>query len=388
VGRVIHAEHASLRRSGDGAGQVTNIELFFDLVYVFAVTQLSHLLVGNTTVDGAVQTIVLLALVWQVWIYTTWATNFVDPRRQSVRAMLFALMLGSIVFASAIPEAFTDRGMLVAAMFVAMQVGRCLFMLYALRGEPLLPTFQRITLWSSTSGIVMIVGATMHGHAREAVWAAAVAIDLVSAGFGFYVPGMSRSATSDWTVSGSHFAERCQAFVLIALGESIVVTGTRLSGKHLDATTVGTLVTVFATSAGLWWLYFDRAAADSAQMIASSDDPGRLARNAFHWIHPVIVAGIIVAAAADERVLDHPTERGQLPTAWLVLGGAAAFLIGHALFKAVVWRVVPTSRLVGVGVLAALLALAPHVTALVLAITALVVIVGVAVIDRIHHLPT
>ena len=366
---------------------MTNVELFFDLVYVFAVTQLSHLLVRNTSLDGAVQTAVLLAMVWQVWVYTTWATNYLDPRRQSVRAMLLVLMLGSLVLASALPRAFEDRGLLVAAMYAAMQVGRCVFVIVALRGERLQLAFVRILGWSVTSSAVMLLGAvTAHGHLRELLWASAVVIDLIGAAVGFFLPGLGRSATADWTISGGHFAERCQAFVLIALGESIVVTGTTLSDlAHPDAAEVVAFLTVFAISVGLWWLYFDRAADDSARAIANSADPGRLARSAFHWIHPLIVAGIIVSAAADDVVLADPTARGRMPTAWLVLGGAALFLLGHAMFKAVVWRVRPTARLVGVGVLAVLFAVAPHVSALTLAIAVLAVVVGVAVSDRMVH---
>ncbi|MCU1658829.1 MAG: Low temperature requirement protein LtrA [Pseudonocardiales bacterium] len=372
-------------RSGDGDEQVTNVELFFDLVYVFAVTQLSHLLVRHTSVDGAIQTVVLLAMVWQVWVYTTWATNYLDPRLQSVRAMLLALMLGSLVLSLAIPDAFHGRGLLVASAYAAMQIGRCLFVVYALRGEQLQMTFWRILCWSAASSAVVLVGAAAHGHGRELLWAGAIAIDLIGGVLGFYTPGLGRSTTDEWTIEGGHFAERCQAFVLIALGESLVVTGTTLSGQHLSATKVVAFLTVFAGTVGLWWLYFDRSAEDSARAIETASDPGRLARDAFHWIHPLIVAGIIVAAAADEQVLADPTVRGRMSTAWLVLGGTALFLGGHALFKAVVWRVVPTSRLVAIAVLAVLLAVAPHVAAVVLSIAALAVIVAVAAVDRVQH---
>jgi low temperature requirement protein LtrA len=373
-----------LLRSGDGT--VTNVELFFDLVYVFAITQLSHVLVHQPSVDGAIQAAVLLGLVWQVWVYTTWMTNYLDPRRGSVRLLLLGLMLGSLVLAAALPEAFGERGLLVAAMYVAMQVGRCLFTIWALRGEVLQPVFWRVLPWSAVTGVVVLLGATLaHGHARELLWALAIAMDLIGAAIGFYLPGYGRSATGEWTITGGHFAERCQAFVLIALGESIVVTGTTLSDRHLDASVVLAFLVVFAGSVGLWWLYFDRAAEDSARVIAASADPGRLARNGFHWVHPLIVAGIIVAAAADDFVLDEPHARGQMATAWLILGGTALFLGGHAVFKAVVWRLVSWPRVLGVAVLAVLLLVAPHVSALALAILALAVIVAVAIADRIQH---
>jgi low temperature requirement protein LtrA len=376
---------ATLLRSGDGADEVTNIELFFDLVYVFAVTQLSRTLSEHHSADGAVQTAVLLAMVWQIWVYTTWCVNYLDPNRSPARAMLVLVMLGSLVLAAGIPYAFADRGPLVAISYVVMQGGRALFVIAALRGERLQMVFIRILPWTAGSSAVMLAGLAVEGHAREAVWAASVAIDLVGAAFGFYFPGLGRSETTDWTISGAHFAERCQAFVLIALGESIIVIGSRLEVEHPKGHNVLTFVTAFAAAVGLWWIYFDRAAADSAREIEESADPGRLARNAFHWIHPVIIGGIIVEASAGERLFGEPVARGDATFGWLLLGGIALFLGGHALFKAVVWHRASWPRLGGIVALGLLGALTPHVTRVTLAICAVAVIVAVAVADRLTH---
>lgn len=372
-------------RQGDGADQVTNVELFFDLVYVFAVTKLSELLVAHPTGEGAVQTAVLLAMVWQVWVYTTWAVNYLDPNRTPARVMLLGLMLGSLVFAHSLPDAFRNHGILVAVTYVAMQAGRALFVIWSLRGERLQIVFVRILPWTTVSGAVMILGAVEHGHVRELLWAASVLIDLAGAAVGFYVPGVGRSATTEWTISGTHFAERCQAFVLIALGESIIVIGSLLRIDSPSGHDLGAFAVAFAGAVGLWWVYFDRAAGDSARVIDSSADPGRLARNAFHWVHPVIVGGIIVVAAADQKMLDDPTAHGHASTSWLILGGTALFLGGHAIFKAAVWRLVSWPRVIGVLVVLALGALAPHTAALTLGVCALAVIVAVAIADRIQH---
>lgn len=385
-----------LLRLGEGASAVTAIELFFDLVYVYAVTKLSSFILDHASWHGALQTTIMLAMVWQVWIYTTWATNFVDPRRREVRIMLLALMFGSLLFASALGGAFGgstdlhigDRGMFVAVCYVSMQVGRCLFMVWALRGDELRFTFQRILVWSSATGVLIIVGAavsTEHIHLREALWAAAIIGDHVAAAVGFWVPRLGRSHTQEWRVAGSHFAERCQAFVLIALGESIALTGNRASVLRFDATGWVCIIVVFATSAGLWWLYFDRAADDSAEVIAGSDDPGRLARNAFHWIHPIMVGGIIFNAAADEVILDQRNHHVPTNLAWLILGGGALFLIGQALFKGAVWREVPANRVVGVAALAVAGLFTKHASALMLGLVVLAVVVAVAVSDRFLH---
>ncbi len=370
-------------RRGDDADRVTNVELFYDLVYVFAVTQLSHLLVEHTTGEGAVQAAVLLALVWQVWVYTTWTINYLDPARYTVRLMMLVLMGGSLVLAAELPQAFHDRGLVVAGLWAGMQVGRCLFAIWALRGETLRLVFVRILPWSALSSGLVVAGAFAHGWARAAIWASAVLVDLAGATTGFHVPGIGRSATSDWTISGSHFAERCQAFVLIALGESVVVIGARLaaipSPTGADITVFGL---AFAGTVGLWWIYFDRAAEDSARTIANSDDPGRLARSAFHYVHPVLIAGIIVAAAADEKVLERPAEHADNATAWLVLGGTALYLLGHTIFKWIMWRVVSWPRVIAVIVLLALVPLGAHVSRLLLAGLAVAVVIAVAIADR------
>jgi low temperature requirement protein LtrA len=376
-----------LRPSGADV-HVTNIELFFDLVYVFAVTQLSQVLVRHTTADGAWRTAILLALVWQAWVYTTWVTNWIDPDRLPTRVMLVAVMLGSLALAAQIPRAFTDQGMVIAVGYAAMQVGRSVFAVLALRGHRLQRNFERILVWSAVSGIAMIGGALVHGHARELVWAAAVAFDYLGGRVGFWTPRLGRSTTEEWTIEGSHFAERCEAFVIIALGESIVSIGSTLGSlTHVSTAQTVTFVAAFGATVGLWWIYFDRVAEHGSRRIASSRDPGRLGATAYHLVHPIIVGGIIAAAAADDVILRSPNERGHLPTTLLVLGGVAMFLGGHAIFKAIVFRVVPWSRILGVAVLALLLFLAPYVSALVLALLTLVVIVAVAVTDRVQHPP-
>jgi low temperature requirement protein LtrA len=145
---------------------------------------------------------------------------------------------------------------------------------------------------------------------------------------------------------------------------------------------VAAFVVAFVGSAALWWIYFDRSAEASARQIATSTDPGRLGRSAYTYIHPIMIAGIIVAAAADDEVFAHPGAVGDTATSWMTLGGVGLFLAGHALFTAVVWRVTPWSQIVAIIVLALLGLLAPHVSALALGVCATTVAVGVAVADR------
>jgi low temperature requirement protein LtrA len=367
--------------------RVTNAELFFDLVYVFAVTQLSHRLVGHLSTEVALQSALLLAMVWQAWVYTTWVTNWLDPARISVRLLLLAASLASLVMSSALPHAFGSRGWVVAGAYVALQVGRSLFVVVELRCEGpgasnLRLNFQRILCWSAASGILVLWGAAVSGHARELLWVVAVIADLVAAQLGFYTPGLGRSSTQEWTIEGGHFAERCQAFILIALGESVVVIGATFSDiDHVTPAVVVAFAAAFLGAMAFWWIYFDRSADAAADVIAGSDDPGALGRSAYHLVHPVMVAGIIVAAAADELVLTDPGRHPPLEAVWLILGGTALFLAGHALFTWVVWRTGPWSRIVAVVVLIALVPAGTSLPALVDGVFALVVVSSVLVLD-------
>jgi low temperature requirement protein LtrA len=373
-----------LLRDRSGVQRVTNIELFFDLVYVFAVTQLSHRLLPEPTVRAALETALLLAMVWLVWAYTTWVTNWMDPERIEVRLLLVVLMLISLAMSAALPHAFAGWGWVVGTAYAVQQVGRSAFMVAALRDSPgLRRNFERILAWCAVSGALALAGGLVQGAGRDTLWVLAVAVDVTGGLAGFATPGLGRSRTADWTIEGGHFAERCQAFILIALGESIVIIGATLSQMaHVTAAAAAAFVVAFAGSVALWWLYFDRSAGASAEVIAASDDPGRLGRSAYHLIHPVMVAGIIVTAAGDEKILSFPSSTATAASAALILGGPALFLAGHAAFKFVVWRVVPWTRLSGVAVLA-LLALAAGVIAeIALAACAAAVVAAVAAADR------
>jgi len=376
----------SLLRDRSRPQRVTNIELFFDLVYVFAITQLSHYLLGHADLRGALQAGLLLAMVWLVWVYTTWVTNWLDPDLMPVRLLLVALMLAGLAMSVSLPRAFEDLGLWVGGAYAVQQIGRTIFMLIALRGHPLEANFQRILAWCVLSSAFAVAGGVAHGNARALLWLGAVGIDLLGGVVGFYTPGLGRSRTSDWTIEGGHFAERCQGFILIALGESIVIIGSTLAEKPVAAANVTAFVVAFAGSVALWWLYFDQSAEAAAEKIASSDDPGRLGRSAYHLIHPVMVAGIIVSAAADQKVLSGPGATASAAAAWMILGGPALFLAGHAAFKLVVWRYVSWSRVAGIAVLALLGLAATAIPELGLAACAAAVVAAVAASDRLPGL--
>jgi low temperature requirement protein LtrA len=363
----------SLLRARTGLRGVTNIEVFFDLVYAFAVTQLSHYLLDHATVEGVIRAAVLFGMVWTIWASTAYLVNFLDPNQLPVRRLLLAVMFVGVISSAAIPHAFETTGLVIGASYAAVQIGRNLFAVYATRHEALERNFERYFVWSLVGGLLAILGGLAQGHLREVLWALVVAIDLFSAAVGFYVPGLGRTATREWNIDGAHAAERIQAFVMIALGESIVIIGASLTGfKDLNLGEVMAYLLAFVTSIALWWIYFDRSAAFAASALASSPDPGRLARSAFYWAQVPIVAGIIAVAAGDRLLLARPTQPAGVATASILLGGTAIFLVGHALFKLAIWHHVSRSHITAIILLLVLIPIAVFLPGLAVAALAIV----------------
>ena len=367
-------------RTRSAPSRVTNVELFFDLVFVFAVTQLSHLLLAHLDLAGAVQTGLLLVAVWWVWIYTSWVTNWLDPDKTLVRLLLFALMLAGLIVSASIPKAFESKGLAFAGAYVFMQLARSLFMLWALTGrnEANFRNFQRITAWLALSGAFWIAGGLADADARLPIWAVAMLIEFISPSLGFWVPGLGRSTTADWDIEGGHMAERCGLFIIIALGESILVTGATFAALPWSMALLAGFGVAFVGSVAMWWLYFNIGSKRAAHRIRASTDPGRIGRVAYTYVHLLPVAGIIVAAVADELILKHPGGHTDIRTIAVVIGGPALYLSGTLLFKWVTAGWPPLSHLAGLSLLAAIVPLAPHVSVLSLGAAAGLVLVVIA----------
>src|SRR5215204_4532223 len=324
------SDHVHLLRARDGGEQpVTPLELFFDLVFVFAVTQLSHRLLDHLTVGGALGTLLLLVAVWQAWVDTTWVTNWFDPERTPVRLLLITLMLVSLLMSVAIPEAFAEGGLMFALAYVTIQAGRTAFVVLVLeRSSSLGRNFQRILAWFAIPAVLWVAGGLLQGEARYALWAIALVLEYTGPVAGFWTPGLGRSATADWTVEGGHFAERCRLFVILALGESILVTGTTFAEIEPSVAAVSAFVVAFLGSVALWWIYFARSEEAARGAFSSSEDPGRLARSAYTYFHIPMVAGIIAVAAADELTVTHPGDRATAALLTLALGDRPCSLPG------------------------------------------------------------
>jgi low temperature requirement protein LtrA len=348
-----------LRPRGAGATQpTTTVELFFDLVYVFAVTQLSHQILDDLTVAGVARAAFLLLVVWWAWINTTWMVNWFDPASSSaVRGVLTAVMLASLLMAAALPEAFGGSGLLFAGSYVGLQVGRnAAAALLLKRRHRLRDVFERLLVWSVASGVLWLAGATLDGDERLALWIPALALELAAPAAGYWLPRRGRASTMDYDIEGGHFAERCQLFIIIALGESIVVTGATASAAGLTPTVVACLVVAFVQTASLWWLYFGETAEQARTRLSTSEDPGRLARDAYTYLHLPIIAGIIATAVGTDLLIAEPHHALHGVGLAMVVGGPALFLLGESLFG---WRVTGAANAKRVGVAALLVLLVP-----------------------------
>jgi low temperature requirement protein LtrA len=360
--------------------RVTYAELFFDLVFVFAVTQISHTLLGRFTLQGGLETTLLFLAVWWVWVYTSWITNWLNPEMTPVRVLLFALMLGGLVLSTSIPKAFESRGLWFAIAYATMQVGRTIFLLVSYPASRTLGRMNavRILTWLSVSAVFWILGGFAQGHQRLLLWAIALGIEYLSPAVRFWIPKYGASAVADWVVEGGHMAERCAGFIIIALGESIVVTGATFADLAWTAETVTAFASAFVGALAMWWIYFHRGAEAGSEQISNSSEPGRLARLAYTYLHMPIVAGIILSAVADELVLTHPADHSDLKTVLSAIGGPLLFLLGTILFKQTIRGWLQLSHGAGIVALGILAGFASGLSPLLLSTltTAILVIVA------------
>ena len=355
------AEGSLLRNHRGGHASVSNLELFFDLVYVFAITQLSHYLLVHLDWIGALQSAVLFFAVWWAWMYTTWATNWIDPDRTPNRFLIGAVMLASLIMAAALPKAFGSGGGTFVAAYLFVQIGRTAYTSYAMgewrRGSGF--NLLRATLWFAVAAIPWIVGALSAEPAeRMAWWAGALAIEYAGPLAFFWFPGLGRSRLQDWEISGTHMAERCALFIIIALGEGLIITGATYAAAEPAAGVDAAFLNAFLGSFAMWWIYFDVGAARGAWHIGHHQTPGLIARQAFTYWHIPIVAGIVVFAVVDEMVLAQPFEHSA-PSFVLLVGAAMVLFVGgNMAFKRISsgnpWY--PLSHGVGLGLTVAVAA--------------------------------
>lgn len=368
------------RRPEDQEQRVTPLELFYDLVFVFAMTQVSHLLLDNLTWEGAGQAALVLAVVWWSWNYTTWVTNELDTDSTVVRLLLIALMLTCLMMAVAIPDAFGDRGLLFAGAYVFSQVGRHFFLTFIAASRNTLERRRagHILVWFLFAAVFWIAGGIAEGESRTALWLIALAIDYGAPLVTYWLPWDNLEQGS-WEVKTDHFAERFQLFVIIALGETIVITGATASDITLTNGAILAFALAFLSTAAMWWLYFNYVATIAQRRLELAVNRVALARDAFTYLHVLIIAGIILAAVGDEIVIAHPDDELHGAELIAVIAGPALYLLSHVALRLRMTGTISYKRLSGavaclaVGLVGGMLP-ALGVAALLVAILALVIV--------------
>ena len=370
-----------LRLRGGGARQATTtVELFFDLVYVFAVTQLSHLILRDLTAASVARAAFLLLIVWWAWIGTTWMANWFDPLAPAVRAVLTAAMLASLLMAAALPKAWGQDAVLFAASYVTLQVARNVAAVVLLpRGDPLRVVFERLVGWSAASAVLWLAGSAVGSGARAMFWGPALVLDLLAPLAGYWLPRRGRASTTEYDVEAGHFTERCEAFIIIALGESIVLTGATAANAGLSGEVVLCLCVAFLETAALWWLYFGAMDSGWRTAIRTCRDPGRLARDAYTYLHVPIVGGIIAVAVGADLLIAEPRHALHGVGLAMVIGGPALYLVGESLFRIRVTGTANVRRLAAAATLVLLAPIGTQIDALALSAAVAMLLVAIAV---------
>jgi low temperature requirement protein LtrA len=362
---------APTRRTRLGAAfrqgeRVMPLELFFDLVFVLAITQCTTLMSHEPTWTGIGRGMLILALLWWSWVGYAWLTSVLDPEEGAVRIVLFAAMAAFLIAAICEPEAFDGLAMEFAVAYGAVRAAHIALFLLASREDPGL---RRSTLGLAAGAAVcvglLIVGALLDPGPRAAVWALALVLDMAEP----YLFG-----SEGWHLVPGHFAERHGLIVIIALGESIVAIGVG-AGAEMTWGIAAAATLGIAIAAALWWMYFDVVALVSARRLASAPEGkvrNELARDSYSYIHFPLVAGIILAALGLKKTIGHVDDPLELVPAFALMAGVALYLLGLVAFR---YRHVRTANWRRLAVAAVLVALLPAATALpALAILAIVAV--------------
>ncbi|KAF9348137.1 hypothetical protein BGX26_000427 [Mortierella sp. AD094] len=341
--------HAKLMRARERDTKVTNVELFFDLVFVFAISAISETMEEHLSLVVVLEMLLVTLAVWWAWVFSAWTFNWFNPDSYLVRLLLLSLMLVNLIMSAFIPESFGDQSFLFALMYVIIQVGRTLAAVIALHGHRLQKNYIRVLFWFVASAVLWLVGGAVGGNTRNVLWTVAIILEYISAATGFYTPGIGKSVTSDWDIHGGHLAERCSLFIIIALGESIVVTGESFKTVFREAAGVGMFIVAFVGAAAMWWIYFHTASTEAIEYVEHCSDPGRIGRVGYTYIHVVMVVGIVWSAVADRISIVEPYmvphEHDEMMPVVMMIGGPVLFVLGHAMFRHTFCKRMPVAHL-------------------------------------------
>jgi low temperature requirement protein LtrA len=307
------------------------LELFFDLVFVYAITQVTALILSDTSAGGFVRSALVLGMIWWAWSAYAWLTNAIDLDTTVSRLAIVAAAAGSFFVALGVPDAYGSDGMWFAVPYLFVRLVHLLVYMYGLREdrEYQLGVLRSMPFWL-IAPFMIVAGALVDGDARAWIWGAAIALDIA---------GSLVAGRQTYRVSAAHFAERYQLFVIIAIGESIVAMAVGISGLERDLAYGVAAGVAFAGAALLWWAYFDFAGIGGERALHRIDDArrGKLARDVYTYGHFPMVAGIILFAVAAEKTVAHPGEPLSTAGRFALAAGLGSYMLA---FVGTRWRII------------------------------------------------
>jgi low temperature requirement protein LtrA len=339
----------SFARAPDQEYEVTPLELFFDLVFVFAVSQLSHHLLAHPSWRGAAETLVMLRAVYGVWYSTSWAATMIPAHQPRTKWMLLTVMLLGLFMNAAVTRAFTTSGWALVIPLLLIQLGRTVWTLANSPHAVFRGHFFRTLLWFVATSPLWIAGATVNTETRLLWWALAAGLDQIGAWLAHPLPGR-RLHSEDVGFAGGHMLERCRLFLIIALGETVLTTGTAIAAAPMTPMTVVTGTAALAGAVALWALSFGRPRRLTEQHLAETKDPVRASRHAVNGLMGM-VAGLIAVAVGNERVITHPHGHASAALSLLLCGGPILYLAAQGWYLWSAPGVFSHLRLIGSAVM-------------------------------------
>jgi low temperature requirement protein LtrA len=312
-------------------------------------------------------------------------TGLLNPQRPPAQLLVLATMVGALVLSAAVPEAFGKTGLIFAVTYLAIQIGRDLFLVVLLRGHELQRLAGRAAIWHAATVVPWIIGAVASGTARTALWTLAVVLIHVAWWFNYPLPGLRRLAGGQFPSSGEYIADRDRALFVIALGEVILAIGSTLTVRGFATDQTVAFVVTFAVTALIWRIYIFRAAQETGTAIQASANPYLLG-TLVSYAHMVMIAGLVVTSVGAQLVIDDPFGHPRAAATLAILGGAALFLVGRTLLLAyLVFRRVYRTRVIGLLALACLVPSMLFLPPLVNAVATGAVLTGVVIADNIRE---
>lgn len=306
--------------------RVSPLELFFDLVFVFAITQVTAFIADDPTWLGVVRGLLILAVVWWAWAAYAWLTNTLDAEESRTRVVMFVAMGAMFVVSLSIPQAFDDYALLFACAYFVVRAAHILLYGYAANDADVKAAVKRLAPPTFVGTGLLVAASFLDGVAQGAMWAVAIAIDY---------SGPLLAGMRGWTLHPAHFAERHGLIIIIAFGESIVATGLGAEGIGLDVGVVVAAVLAIVIAAALWWAYFDVVALVAERRLKeeSGERRSQMARDSYSYIHLALIAGIVLVALGAKKTIADVDEPLKTVPAAALCGGVALYLLGHIAFR-------------------------------------------------------